>query len=193
MTASDRHEYNDGQTDKQTCLSVEMQFANVIGIYLSWLCSHWLYWWSFCKACFSRRLDPDYRVVELNMNYVPSTGVNRDRGGESAESRQRHRDKMSLPARPLRPDSPPVSQSTPVAGILLWITVIRGELGQTGWIGTGRGNGDNPKDKQNTSLDIWKKGCPDSPNLAQFTPAVPIHPHGQYIQSRKTYNNIIRN
>ena len=35
MTASDRHEYNDGQTDEQTYLPVEMQFANVIGIYLS--------------------------------------------------------------------------------------------------------------------------------------------------------------
>ena len=113
--------------------------------------------------------------------------------GTRVSSRERHRDKMSLPAWARRPDSPPVSQSTPVAGILLWITVNRGELGQTGWIGTGRGNGDNPKDKQNISPDTWKKGCPDSPHLAQFTPAVPIHPHGQYIQSRKTYNNIIRN
>ena len=91
---------------------------------------------------------------------------------------------MSLPAWTRRPDSPPVSQSTPVAGILLWITVNWGELGQTGWLGTGRGNGDNPKDKHNISPDTWKKGCPDSPRLAQFTPTVPNHPHGQYIRPR---------
>ena len=91
---------------------------------------------------------------------------------------------MSLPAWTRRPNSPPVSQSTPVAGILLWITVNWGELGQTGWLGTGRGNGDNSKDKHNISPDTWKKGCPDSPHLAQFTPTVPNHPHGQYICPR---------
>ena len=83
---------------------------------------------------------------------------------------------MSLPAWTRRPDSPPVSQSTPVAGILLWITVNWGELGQTGWLGKGRGNGDNPKDKQNISPDTWK-GVPIRPiwpNSAQLSQSTPM-------------------
>ena len=120
---------------------------------------------------------PLYMVGYCQPGWIRTDRVNQDSGLKPGDT-----DKMSLPAQARRPNSSPLTQSTPVTGMLLWITVNRGELRQTGWIGRGRGNGDNPKDKQNISPDTWKKGCPDSPHLAQFTPAVPIHPHGQYIQ-----------
>ena len=72
--------------------------------------------------------------------WIRTDEVNRDRGGESRNGAWagRDTDKMSLSAWARRPDSPRLSQSTPVAGILLLITVNRGELGQTVWIRTGR-------------------------------------------------------
>jgi len=57
-------------------------------------------------------------AVTKIVKVLPVDGVDRDSGGESGHGARagRDTDKMALPAQARRPDSPPLSQSTPSYG-----------------------------------------------------------------------------